>query len=37
MPLGSAIVLLFLVMDPVGNVPLFVSALARVEGRAQGY
>jgi MarC family membrane protein len=31
MPIWSAIILLFLVMDPIGNVPLFVSALAQVE------
>ena len=30
MTLASAAVLLFLVMDPLGNVPLFVSALAGV-------
>lgn len=30
MSLVSAAVLLFLVMDPLGNVPLFVSALSRV-------
>lgn len=30
MTLGSAVVLLFLVMDPFGNIPFFVSALSRV-------
>jgi len=30
MPFWSAIILLFLVMDPLGNVPLFVTALAQV-------
>ncbi|HSM51104.1 MAG TPA: YhgN family NAAT transporter [Thermoanaerobaculia bacterium] len=30
MTLSSAAILLFLVMDPLGNVPLFVSALASV-------
>jgi multiple antibiotic resistance protein len=30
MTLSSAAILLFLVMDPLGNVPLFVSALATV-------
>jgi MarC family membrane protein len=30
MPLLSAVVLLFLVMDPIGNVPLFVAALSKV-------
>jgi MarC family membrane protein len=29
----SAVVILVLVMDPVGNIPLFVSLLARVEPR----
>jgi multiple antibiotic resistance protein len=33
MPLFSAAILLFLVMDPVGNIPLFVSALSQVEAR----
>jgi len=31
MPLLSAIILLFLVMDPIGNVPLYVAALSRVD------
>lgn len=31
MSLVSAIILLFLVMDPVGNVPLFVSVLAKID------
>src|SRR5690606_4206794 len=31
MTLLSAAVLLFFVMDPLGNVPLFLTALARVE------
>jgi MarC family membrane protein len=31
MTLASAIVLLFLVIDPFGNVPFFVSALKRVD------
>jgi len=31
MTLLSATVLIFLVMDPLGNVPLFISALARVD------
>jgi multiple antibiotic resistance protein len=30
MTFSSAAILLFLVMDPLGNVPLFVSALSRV-------
>mgnify|MGYP001243317928 CR=1 FL=1 len=30
MTIGSAAVLLFFVMDPLGNVPLFLSALRRV-------
>jgi len=30
-PLLSAIILLFLVMDPIGNVPLYVAALSRVD------
>lgn len=30
MPLLSAIILLFLVMDPVGNIPLFVASLGEV-------
>lgn len=30
MSLASAVVLLFLVMDPLGNIPFFVSALAPV-------
>ena len=29
----SAVVILVLVMDPVGNIPLFISLLARVEPR----
>lgn len=29
----SAVILLFLVLDPLGNVPIFVSVLARVEPR----
>jgi multiple antibiotic resistance protein len=31
MTLLSATVLLFLVMDPLGNIPLFITALSRVE------
>lgn len=31
MPLLSAIILLFLVMDPIGNVPLYAVALSRVD------
>lgn len=31
MPVVSAILLLFLVMDPLGNIPLFLSALKGVE------
>ncbi|HEY9518354.1 MAG TPA: MarC family protein, partial [Gemmatimonadales bacterium] len=31
MSLLSAAVLLFFVMDPLGNVPLFLSALRRVD------
>ena len=30
MPLASAIALLFLVLDPLGNIPLFAAALQRV-------
>jgi MarC family membrane protein len=30
---ASAVVILVLVMDPIGNIPLFVSLLARVEPR----
>ncbi len=30
MPLASAMVLLFLVLDPLGNIPLFAGALQRV-------
>jgi MarC family membrane protein len=30
---ASAVVILLLVMDPVGNIPLFVSVLGRVEPR----
>ncbi len=30
MPLASAMVLLFLVLDPLGNIPLFAGALRRV-------
>jgi MarC family membrane protein len=33
MTIASAAFLLFLVMDPLGNVPFFLSALARVEPR----
>src|SRR5262245_33860165 len=33
MKIASAAFLLFLVMDPLGNVPFFLSALARVEPR----
>ena len=33
MTILSSIVLLFLVMDPVGNVPLFVSVLKNVDGK----
>lgn len=33
MDIWSAMTLLFLVMDPVGNVPLFVAALAGIEAR----
>jgi multiple antibiotic resistance protein len=33
MSLASAIVLLFLVMAPVGSIPIFVSVLARVDSR----
>jgi MarC family membrane protein len=33
MTLGSAVVLLFLVIDPFGNVPFFVAALGGVEPR----
>jgi len=35
MPVLSAILLLFLVLDPLGNIPLFVAALRRVEPRKQ--
>jgi multiple antibiotic resistance protein len=35
MTVVSAAVLLFLVMDPLGNVPFFLSALARVEPARQ--
>jgi MarC family membrane protein len=31
LPFVSAVVILVLVMDPVGNIPLFISVLARVE------
>lgn len=33
MPLASAIILLFLVMDPVGNIPIFITVLSRVDAR----
>jgi multiple antibiotic resistance protein len=33
MDIGSAVVTLFLVMDPLGNVPLFLSVLKSVEPR----
>jgi multiple antibiotic resistance protein len=33
MSFWSAVILLFLVLDPLGNVPIFVSVLARVEPR----
>ena len=33
MDIGSAVVTLFLVMDPLGNVPLFLSVLKTVEPR----
>jgi multiple antibiotic resistance protein len=33
MTFWSAVILLFLVLDPLGNVPIFVSVLARVEPR----
>ena len=32
----SAVVILLLVMDPVGNIPLFVSLLRNVEPRRRG-
>jgi MarC family membrane protein len=35
MTIGSAAVLLFLVMDPLGNVPFFLSALAKVDPARQ--
>jgi MarC family membrane protein len=33
LPFVSAVVILVLVMDPIGNIPLFVSLLARVEAQ----
>ena len=33
--LGSAAVLLFLVMDPLGNVPFFLAALKNVDANIQ--
>lgn len=35
MTIASAAVLLFLVMDPLGNIPLFLSALKEVEPKRQ--
>ena len=37
MTLASAIVLLFMVIDPFGNVPFFVSALSEVEEHRRRY
>lgn len=37
MTLWGAIILLFLVMDPVGNVPLFLTALRRVAPHRRRY
>lgn len=35
MTVGSTIVLLLLVMDPIGNIPFFLSALAKVDPARQ--
>lgn len=35
MTVGSSIVLLLLVMDPIGNIPFFLSALAKVDPSRQ--
>ena len=35
MTVVSAAMLLFLVMDPLGNIPFFLSALSRVDPRRQ--
>jgi small neutral amino acid transporter SnatA (MarC family) len=32
MTIASAAFLLFLVLDPLGNLPFFLTALSRVEG-----
>ncbi len=37
MTVGSAAMLLFLVMDPLGNIPFFVAALQRVEPARQNW
>jgi multiple antibiotic resistance protein len=37
MTIASATFLLFLVMDPLGNIPFFLSALARVEPRRRAF
>jgi MarC family membrane protein len=37
MTIVSAAFLLFLVMDPLGNIPFFLSALARVEPTRRGW